>query len=143
MEKFDLRKLKQAEYGKTDVSEFRSYHLSSDIFTPAVWASFITGLPPDKHKIMAPRRWKSQPLERLKQLSVEVGLHKIKGKGKLLKLLGFKKVTHSRENYKKEHVTTIFDHAKHPIAISVPTYNEKESIKFSILNVLQNPKAVI
>lgn len=74
VEKFDLRNLKQKEYGKIALRDFKL------IITPTIWASFITGLPPERHKVYGILKWENTFLENLKRLSIKLGLDKIKNK---------------------------------------------------------------
>ncbi|MFQ6085325.1 MAG: alkaline phosphatase family protein [Candidatus Bathyarchaeia archaeon] len=122
VEKFDLRSLKQVEYGKSDVGDLV-------LITPVVWASFITGLMPSEHGVTASRSWNWGLLERAKELGIALGLYRIKGKGRFLELLmdlvGINVKVHDKSGFESRRVSTIFDFADRPIAINVPTYNEE------------------
>lgn len=121
VEKFDFRNLKQVEYGKTRLSG-----MFSTITTPTIWASFITGEPPEVHGIVGRgMKWENVVLEMLTDLSVKVGLDRIKGKAEIFRTLGFKK-TRGDLWYltpKDKGLKTIFDYAKNPVVVQVPAYN--------------------
>lgn len=128
VEKFRLNNLRQTEYGMIDVSDFRSYHPLSEVSTPLVWASFITGVMPDKHKIKAQDRWDSDFLQRLSVISKETGLNKIMGKLRFLGFFRSRTRPLDRTDWKKAGLKTIFDYALRPIALGVPTYSPDNQI---------------
>lgn len=113
----DFPNLKQVEYGEIDLSGFK------ELFTPVIWASFITGEPPEEHGIASFVRWRSPVLNWLQDRL------KVKNKkyGRILRKLGFKSRNVSKEDLKCK---TIFDYASRPIAISVPSYNEWEDLHY-------------
>ncbi len=129
VEKFDLKGIKQVEYGKVTVppecfKESHSPHFEEpqiEPYTPKVWFSFLTGkLPtPDNFSI---HRWDNEVLEMLQFLSAKLGLHRVKGKGKLLKFLGFRKRASKTHDYG---VPTFFDFAEGSYDINVPVYSEE------------------
>ena len=45
VKRYELRNLRQKVYGKIELNNFKK------IYTPIIWASFITGLPPEKHGV--------------------------------------------------------------------------------------------
>lgn len=128
VEKFRLNNLKQTEYGKIDVSGFRSYHPSSLLCTPLIWASFISGVMPDKHKVSDYYRWNSNFLQRMSKVSKELGLTKIVGKLGFLSFLDAKIRPFGHTDWRKTGLRTIFDYASNPIALGVPTYSYDEQI---------------
>ena len=120
VEEFDLEALKQAEYGKVDISMFK------DLATPIIWASFITGLPPEKHKIEM-TEWRHPFLQKLHELMPKLKLDKIKGKGMIFEWLGFKRGEDYRQNiahFKKYRSKSLFHIIPKAKAISVPPYQE-------------------
>jgi predicted AlkP superfamily pyrophosphatase or phosphodiesterase len=120
VEEFDLKALKQAEYGKVDVSMFK------DIATPIIWASFITGLPPEKHKIQL-TEWRNPILQKLHELTLKLKLDKIKGKGKIFEWLGFRRGADYEQNiaqFKKYRSKSLFHIIPNAKAITVPPYQK-------------------
>lgn len=118
VEEFDLKALKQAEYGKVDVSMFK------DIATPIIWASFITGLPPEKHKIEL-TKWRNPILQKLHELTFKFKLDKVKGKGKIFEWLGFERGADYKQNiaqFEKYSSKSLFRVIPKAKAISVPPY---------------------
>ena len=128
VEKFRLNNLKQTEYGKIDVSEFRRYHPSSELWTPLIWASFISGVMPEKHKVGAYHRWNSDLLQRVSTISKEIGLNKILSKLGFLSLFSSKTRPFNHADWKKTGPKTIFDYASNPIALGVPSYSYDKQI---------------
>ena len=123
VEQFNLENIKQQEYGKTDISNFK------DLATPIIWASFISGLPPEKHglDIKAVPRWRSPAIDKLRQLTIKVGLDRIKGKGRLLELLGFEHRPFYEEmitDFRITQTETFFDIIPNAKALSVPPYQK-------------------
>lgn len=121
VEKFDLKGIKQVEYGKIDVTMFE------ELATPIIWASFITGQPPEKHcvNLKPVSRWKNPLLQRLREFFIKVKLNKIKRKGKIFKLFGFQEMSyHERivKDFENHNSTTMFDIVPDAVALSVPPY---------------------
>lgn len=116
----DFPNLKQVKYGRVEINV-------RPLFTPIVWASFITGMVKEEHGIHGMHKWSSGLIDRLRNWSLETGLsHKIIGKnlvyvGRFLEFLGFETKLYDKSDLK---VSTIFDYADRSIAISVPSYNE-------------------
>jgi len=110
VEKFRLKHLMQAEHGTIDLSN--CYKLA----TPIIWASFISGLPSKEHGVETMQIWDNRILRWLARF-------KIKGVGKLLRSLGFKKRVPTQTDWKTE---TIFDLAQPSIAINIPSYGGTE-----------------
>jgi len=67
VEESGLESIKQLEYGKIDISIFR------DLATPIIWASFVSGKPPEKHglDIKAISHWRSSVIDKLRRLSIK------------------------------------------------------------------------
>ena len=123
VEEFDLENIKQQEYGKIDVSTFKY------LATPIIWASFISGLPPEKHGlgIEAIPQWTNLVIEKLRQLSIKMQLGRIKGKGKILEFLGFEHRSlyeTTLEEFKKRKIQTLFSLIPNSKALSVPPYQK-------------------
>lgn len=121
VEEFDLKGIKQVEYGKIDVSMFK------ELATPIIWASFITGQPPEKHGVnLKPvSRWRNPLIQRLRELSIKVKLNNIKGKRKIFRLFGFQEIPyHERiaKDFEDRNVKTMFDIVPDAAALSVPPY---------------------
>lgn len=120
VEKFDLKHIKQVEYGKVDLSGFDL------LATPMIWASFICGLPPEKHGITIGTwvKWKNPFLELAKNISVKLGLWRIPAKRKLFEWLGFEREIKypTKEYFESRRIKTIFDLVDNSVAISVPSY---------------------
>jgi len=136
--KFDLQYLKQIEYGMININV-------EPLSSPVIWASFLTGLPPEKHGITG-HGWENLILDKLKHGGQMLRLHKNQGLAKmslsafrLLEMLGFKR----RLLQIKYDTPTIFDYAEKPMVISVPGYNEESvniEIRHKITKYLGNPK---
>lgn len=123
VEEFDLENIKQQEYGKTDITMFK------DLATPIIWASFISGLPPEKHglEINAIPHWRSSFIDNLRKLSMKVKLDRIKGKGKIFELLGFEHRAFYEEmvtEFRSRRIETLFDVIPNAKALSVPPYQK-------------------
>lgn len=129
VKKYKLHRLKQKRYTEVDVSDF-------PLLTPTIWASFITGVSPEKHGIHS--WWKATENEGLDSL-----LHKVKSKiphqlrnkisvnlqNKIEKLPGITKRTPSKEDLQRKGLSTIFEYASSPIALFIPAYNEPTVIR--------------
>lgn len=132
--KFSMKNLMQKEYGKIYLDGFKV------IVTPPIWASFITGVMPDKHGVLSiwhhTGKW-----ERLLQKMgfSEMGTKKVmdgffaiikylvyrtNGNENIFKFLrflfGYEKTDHALA---ERGVKTIFDHVNKSIAINIPSYN--------------------
>jgi len=115
VEKFGMKNLMQEEHGKTDLSDFDL------IITPPIWASFLTGLPPEKHGIQEMYEWQSRLLKRIERSTRGIKwLKKFESKSQILKRLGFKKTYPA---IKERGIKTIFDYVSESLALNVPTYN--------------------
>ena len=138
IEKYNLKYIKQKEYGQIDMSPFMGYNRL--LSTPTIWASFITGLSPDQHKIVG-WKWENSTLDRLKALSVKSGLGKIILKNKHLKWIPRKIIKNKYIPSLKGKMLTIFDYAQHPVDIDVPCYSPDayDEIRHALASGLGNP----
>lgn len=59
----------------------------------------------------------------LKLLSIKLGLNRIKGKGRILELLGFERYYAPLQDYK---VSTIFDLTEKAVRINAPVYDDRD-----------------
>jgi len=131
VEEWDLKNLKQEEYGKTELP------LRKDIFdgepmTYVMWPSFITGLPPEKHNVKNPTTWNNVMAEKLKDLYIKLGADKnkklTKNIKKILARFGFSSRYIDKRDLK---VSTIFDKEKR-YALNVPGYSPMDEINLRI-----------
>lgn len=112
--------LKQVEYGRAEINV-------EPLFTPVIWASFITGVQSEEHGIKGMHKWKRGLLDTLRNRTLKTGLsHRKTGKtmvsiGSLLERIGFTTQLYGKSDLK---VSSIFDYVDRCIAISVPSYNE-------------------
>lgn len=141
VEEFNLEKTKQSEYGKIDV------HLFKELATPIIWASFITGVPPEKHGMDDLIAWRNPALQKLRQISIKLKLNRIKGKGKLFELLGFKHGVFYDimvEEFKHRKAKTFFDIIPNSKALSVPPYQQwiNEETRCLMKQAIDNPRRI-
>ena len=115
----DYPNLKQKEYGIVDISGLT-------LKTPVLWGSFITGLEQTQHKVRF--SWKFLPQKiydpviiALERMADKISLLNTASFFKLVKLVG---LWHTKDDYARKGVKTIFDYARKPVAISVPSYNQ-------------------
>lgn len=135
VEKWDLKTLKQKEYGKVELP----LNKGDLVFTPTIWASFITGKYPKEHGIRSDRKWDNVFIELAGKLKKK--LVRDWGFNSFLRLptksfaikLGFKYKTIGKNSLKSE---TIFDWVGNPVVISVPGYNEWNEI-LEVRNLVQ------
>lgn len=119
VEELNLRNIKQVEYGKV-------IEPSSELLTPILWGAFITGTL--EHGVKAftvknPLVKTSKNL--LERLRIDPYITPIWLIYRALSKVGMS----SRHVDKRDLQTkTIFDSAKNPVAISIPAYNEWESV---------------
>lgn len=135
VEKWDLKTLKQNEYGKVRLPLSKN----KKVFTPVIWASFITGKDPKEHRIRSDRKWDNIFVEFTGKMKKKLirdlrlkSFFRIPGKNLAVKL-GFKYKTVDKKDLKLE---TIFDWVGNPVVISVPGYNEWDEI-LEVRNLLQ------
>jgi len=124
--------LRQTEFGKVIVPLTND----NEPYTPVVWGSFITGLPPSRHSIFeGPElKWDNRVLQKLRELLRRRGnsfyWKNYNWIGKLMTNIGFRMtphhIFHTKEDFISKKISTIFDRAKKPIAMSVPSYNEEQ-----------------
>lgn len=130
VKKFNLQNVMQKECGKVKIPnecyiEVESVHFEEPIrepYTPLVWSSFLTGKLPSEYGFML-RKWDNEILNMLKRLSIKLGLDRVKGKGKILELLGFNRYHTVLQDYK---ISTIFDLTQKSVKINIPIYSEEE-----------------
>lgn len=124
--KWNLENLKQKTYGKIQLR--REYFIedtknpflreeSPVPYTPTVWASFLTGLPPEKHGVKDMITY-SAFWNKLRMLPM---VRRLKGKRRLFWRLGIKPRLINKKDLPSK---TFIDAIKPSIAIDVPTYNE-------------------
>lgn len=131
--KFKCKSLMQREYGVVDIDSMS--------LTPTIWASFLTGKPPRIHGAI--RKSNDKPLysiiSPLRKISIPLI---IKSSGMYL----LRRLTHtSMMDIRIKFGKTIFDYAKNPIALWVPSYNPCPkwwSLKFSYMleKALEDPQ---
>jgi hypothetical protein len=120
IEKLNLRNIKQKEYGKVTLPQTK-------LLTPLLWATFISGT--TKHGVTSFTVRRNPVIKVGGGLLQKVGVNQYAGPRhflrKTLLKLGLFTSPVDRHDLK---IKTIFDHAKNPVAISIPAYNEWESI---------------
>lgn len=122
VEKFSFENLKQKECGKIDLSGFKT------LATPTIWASFITGLPPEKHKVEIKRIWNNDLLDRLSNTFLGFGIWHLRT---IFELIGFRRTHHVKKHFVKKGIKTIFDLIEDSIALDIPSYQEYYSAEIS------------
>jgi len=132
VEKYDLKYLKQKEYGKVEIN-------TGILSTPTIWTSFITGLPPEEHGIIG-WKWKNTILDRLKRWIIKIRLSRFFEKNTFLIQFVRKNIKGSVPNIRGS-IPTIFDYANNPIDIDVPcySYDAYKEIRHDVGNVIGNP----
>ncbi|RLI44512.1 hypothetical protein DRO69_07205 [Candidatus Bathyarchaeota archaeon] len=141
VEEFNLEKIKQCECGKIDVSLFKM------LATPIVWASFITGVPPEEHGLDDLIAWRNPIIQKLRRLSIRLKLDRIGGKGKIFELLGFKRGEFYDlmvEKFKNRKTKTLFDVIANSKAFSVPPYQKwiSDKTRFLMKEAVENEEKV-
>jgi predicted AlkP superfamily pyrophosphatase or phosphodiesterase len=127
--KWKLKNLLQKRHGKIMLSA-SYYHINEHVpYTPVVWASFITGLPPEKHGI---KSWWTYG-KRLDYIRNLPYIRWIKSKRKFLMKIGLKPRVPNRNDLNS---STIFDIIKPSIALSVPSYNSPTSLHLKLAEAL-------
>ena len=126
VEKYDLKNLKQIEYGKVDLL----LKNNEEPLTPTIWCNFITGKTPDVHGVTAIQKWKYPLLEKfyasLRSFDVK---HRGLWRGVLFNIfdrMNLFEMRGMRDFFTKEDIKcdTIFDDIDSTIAISIPSFNE-------------------
>ena len=126
--KHRFKNLLQKEYGRVQIpKETYVKGIEGEIvpYTPIIWACFLTGKMPKEHGIYSDGKWNSRILNIISNLSIKHGLLWIRGKGKYLKKLGFKRRSFTKKDYK---VKTIFDLTDKWVQVNVPTIDPEWSI---------------
>jgi predicted AlkP superfamily pyrophosphatase or phosphodiesterase len=128
VEDYDLKNLKQMEYGKVDLLMKKD----EEPLTPTIWCNFITGETPDVHGVVAIQKWKYPLLEKiyasLRSFDVK---HRGYWRGVLFNLfdrMSLFEMRGMRDFFTREDINcdTIFDDMDSTIAISIPSFNEDE-----------------
>jgi predicted AlkP superfamily phosphohydrolase/phosphomutase len=123
--KWDMKIFKQKRFGKIKVPILEKH---GEPVTAVVWASFITGKPPEETGITRFKEWNIHIISNIDQLAIKSGI-KLKTRkkvGDLLKRIGFKRTAPSKKSY--EGVGTIFSDFPNSKGISIPSYNEDEEV---------------
>ncbi|NVM22964.1 MAG: alkaline phosphatase family protein [Desulfobacterales bacterium] len=123
VKKWHLSNLKQEVFGWIDVSSFRK------ILTPILWASFITGKPPETHGVTS--WWTLSSISWIDRL-----FHLVRYRSpvikhipdwrlrKMVEFLGLDIRPPQKSDLQERGLLTIFDCASRPVAIDVPSYSE-------------------
>lgn len=128
----ELENLRQKEYGKLRLLKeclIRTKEGDLTPYTPLVWSTIVTGRLPEETGLMV-SQWDNKLLNLLKILTIKTGFDKLKGKGKILELMGFKKIAWNKNNYYVKNVKTIFDLTSKSIQVNVPTVDLNWEIYF-------------
>lgn len=131
---WNLLGLRQKTCGKIKLS--KEYYISTRSpltkmvevtpYTPIVWASFITGLPPRKHGIRQMITY-GNFLNKLRNAPL---IRNIKAKRKILWKMGLKPRLVSKKDLSTK---TLFDLINPSIAIDIPAYNESTEYHYRLL----------
>jgi len=128
VEEYDLKNLKQVEYGKVDLL-MKKYE---EPLTPTIWCNFITGETSDVHGVKAIQKWRHPLLEKiyasLRSFDVK---HRGYWRGFLFNIfdrMSLFEMRGMRDFFTREDINcdTIFDDIDNSIAISIPSFNEDE-----------------
>lgn len=135
--RYSLAALKQAHYGKIELTGVE------EILTPIIWGTFVTGKIQAKKKVTI-KKWDKNLVNRVSRCLSWLGLNRIKGKGGILEFFRLaKRIDHTIEDYTTRGETTIFDLAKNPVSIQVPTINDRGLFRKTaplLGEVLSNPQ---
>ena len=132
VKEFNLEGLMQEEWGRIDVTMFQ------DLSTPIVWASFITGLPPERHGLrLKPYSKPRELLHACLRLIPEIIPEKLRHNFPLQTRRRFFKTElvrrrkkqgeiyeDIREQFRSKNLTTLFDNIHNSIAISISPYQQ-------------------
>lgn len=150
VEEYDLKNLKQKEYGKVDL--LLKAHETP--FTPALWCSFITGVRPEVHGVGKYRAWDNPLIEKMWVLA-RTWLIKYKNLRfinfelretiiSILEKIGFGKSYADKNafltNREDINCDTIFDDIQDYVAISIPAFNEDPVNRELRKMVVEGPK---
>lgn len=131
VKKWQLENLMQKTYGKFVLSH-GYYHADEHVpYTPIIWASFITGLPPEQHEVQSIFTY-GQFLDFFRNLPF---VKLVKGKRKVLWKLGMKPRLVDKRDLARE---TIFDVIKPSVAVDVPAYNEPTDVNLRLGEILMS-----
>jgi predicted AlkP superfamily phosphohydrolase/phosphomutase len=115
-----MKNLMQKRYGKIKLG-LKYYRSKINApFTPIVWASFITGLSPERHKIKDLLTY-GKKLDYIRKLPVISWLH---GKRRILRKFGFNPRTVDERDLE---TNTLFNKIQPFVAVDVPSWNELRS----------------
>jgi len=126
-----LKNLMQKVYGKFAVSR-SYYHKDENVpYTPIIWASFITSLPPEEHGVHSIFTY-GRFLNVIRKMPI---IKQIKGKRKILWRMGLKPRLVDKRDLAKE---TLFDRVTPSVAIDVPVYNEPTDVNVRLGQTLMS-----
>lgn len=121
IERYNSTNMKQKDFGKVDLTDFMRYR--GMLSTPTIWTSFITGLPPEDHKVIG-WTWSNPILDALKIWSIKLGLGRIFTRSKgLIRFVSRMTYENKYVPNIKGRVPTFFDYARNPVDIDVPCYS--------------------
>ena len=128
VKKWRLKGLQQELCGFIDVSNMKT------LLTPVIWASFITGEPPEVHGVTS--WWSVSSKSSLNTFFhwVRYNIPFIKKVSQwrlreILRIFGMSIRPPQSSDLEKRGLKTIFDYASNPIVIDVPSYNESAEIR--------------
>jgi len=129
VKQWKLRNLMQRKYGKISIPP-SYYHKDEKVpYTPIIWASFITGLPPEKHTIRSIFTY-GKFWDLIRNMPF---IKSIKGKRKIFWKIGLKPRVVDKRDLGKE---TLFEEIAPSIAIDVPAYNEPSEVNLKLAEIL-------
>ena len=124
-----LRSIMQKTYGKLHISP-NYYHKDENVpYTPIIWASFITGIPPERHGIKSIFTY-GKFLDKIRNMPV---IRSIKGKRQIFWRLGLKPRVVNKKDLGKE---TLFERITPSVAVDVPAYNEPSEVNLRLANAI-------
>lgn len=135
VEKLNLKNMKQTEYGMVSLPS------QTKVLTPIMWATFITGS--TKHGVNSFTVRRNPVIKVGGSLLQKVGIsHSARPRHFLRKALLKLGLSTSPVDQRDLKTRTMFDYAKNPVAISIPAYNEWESIhlmrlKYPLIRLLE------
>ena len=120
--KWNLKNLMQKTFGKFEISpNYFTFEGGVAIpYSPLVWASFITGVPPESHNVNGFWQYDNKILEIVRKFPL---ILKIRGKRRILSRTG---ITPNLQRVKQK---TIFEKVNPSIAIDVVGYNANEKTR--------------
>ena len=126
-----LENLMQETYGRYELS-YGYYHADEHVpFTPIIWASFVTGLPPEKHNVRSIFTY-GRFLDFVRNLSF---VKRFRGKRKVLWRLGLRPRLVDKRDLAR---VTFFDLIKPSVAVDVPAYNEPTEVNLRLGQTLMS-----